>query len=145
MRRPDEELAANLLAVQPWIQVLLLWLTVMAMARLRRASLYIKKHFVPLANSLPGEDIVLQFEIVSTDLLTKGAPGPNFLTNKLAASWPVLLINWLPAPAFAFTAIVVHPDDLRGPLVIAGVIAASLATGIAFYGGWASLSHETER
>lgn len=141
---PDKRLAANLLAIEPWIQVLLLLLHVMALVRLRRAALYIEKHLAPFANKLPGVDDVLQFETRSTNLLVGETWGLHFLTRLQVTSTPVLLINWIPAVAFASVAAYVHPEHVSAPLVIASICAAGLATVIAAYGGVVTWAHEKD-
>lgn len=140
----DEYLIANLMALEPWAQVLLLSLQVMALVRLRRASLYIKHQIIPLVNEPGAGPGVLGFENEDTRILVKHTFKPGFVVKFFTASYPLLLMNLLPAFAFTFAAWNVHPDQLRGEFVAFSLGASVIALVIAGVGALVSGLHEVE-
>jgi hypothetical protein len=66
---PNKTAEALILAGGAWVPVFLLLIEIMALTRLRRASLYVKDTLQPLALELTGNEGILGFERSPTNLL----------------------------------------------------------------------------
>jgi hypothetical protein len=68
---PNRSAEAILLAAGAWAPVFLMLVEIVALTRIRRASLYITKCLRPLAQELTGEEKVLRWECAPTEELFK--------------------------------------------------------------------------
>jgi hypothetical protein len=139
---PSRPAEGILLAIAALVPALLLLVEVMALTRLRRASLYISKRLHPLAGELTGNDPrLLRWELEPTEILLEQSravstarfgriAGPG-ATKAFVSSAPIIVLIALTTFLLAGAGYLVNPVAATA---IIGAIAIVLAAISAFYG-----------
>jgi hypothetical protein len=145
---------ATLLALAAWVPAFLLLVEIMALTRLRRASLYIAKRLHPLAKELGGDERLLSWELepskelfadTKTRLAEEGQSAGLFALVRERS----LRISISSAPLIvamaAISVLLAVAGWLRGAAIgylLLGAPAALIAAGLAAYGVAFTALHE---
>jgi hypothetical protein len=149
-QHPSRPAEGILLAIAALVPALLLLVEVMALTRLRRASLYISKHLHPIAGELTGDDArVLRWELEPTRILLEESKevstarfariaGPG-ATKAFVSSAPIVALIALTTILLADMGYAINPVATTA---VIGGIAIVFAAISAFYGLAFTIVHE---
>jgi hypothetical protein len=158
-RDPPNRLAeATLLSLAGWAPAMLLLLELMALTRLRRASIYIQTVLYPRAARLAEDPLLLRWEFGPTRGLLQGTPQTTtlvggrfakrarFLADPLVkifvTSTPLITALVAGAVVLPLVGAALHPGGWLAPVLSAGYVAAGVGICFGVAGFWLTRSHE---
>jgi hypothetical protein len=147
--RPDPAAEATLLSASAWAPTILLLIEIMALARIRRAALYIRRYIGPLLRDLLGDERLLQWEELSSAQIFFPTGEVSELRRRTVAamvsSFPIVFGIGSMSVALAVAGATIHPGGPIASVLFIGYSATFVslclaATGIMFT--WRHEEHE---